>query len=742
VGLRDDDPEAAAAGYAAAVARARALSPVFGVHLSGKPHLDAVLGDTLRSTLQRIVPAASLVLALVLWMAFRRPRGVLVPLVSMLAALLWTFALGARLGYSLNLVTVMVPPLVLTLAFAYCMHVVSEHYTLARERSISARASAAGALAATQVPLLITGITTLAGFLALTLSTIPAIAEFGVLSSLGVLASMVAALVLCPSLLAVLPAPRTLASGAPEQRLPRFASHLSDFDFHHRKAIIATSLVVLALAAAAASRIEIGMNYGATFHPDSAIRRDFHLLNEKLAGANPFALTVRASAHESFREPEALRRLSDLQAWLESQPEVGGTVSAADYVRVLHRAFEGDDPAAFAIPGSRRLVHQLLLFGGSDDLDLLLDPSAREATVFVRSHSQESAEIAALASRVEAHLADPAHGLEGHVGGSLVAASRTIEAISHGQLRSLLAATAVIFIVLSAMFTSLRMGVVALLPNVLIVLIYLGVLGLAGIPLGPTTSLIGCIALGIAVDDTVHYFARFNADAKKAVRKMPATKSALRAVIRPVSFTSLGLCLGFLTLTFSEIQTQVQFGGLAALALAAAWLVDVTLTPALACSVRIVTLWDVLGLDLGQDPTGQIPLFQDLSLREARVVALMGERRVSPAGTQLFKAVDPLDTLIVVTGGELSMYVEEWGQRVRVARLGRGDVVGHGELFAGPVHLDVETDGPVRMLLFTTATLEGLRRRYPRIGAKIYRNLNRVQSRSMNTLLEWLSAER
>ncbi len=731
------DPEGEAA-YAEALDAARSLAPAFDVHVTGKPHLDAALAGMLRDTLVRVVPAAVLLLALVLALAFRRPRGVWVPLVSMGSALLWTLAAAGALGFSLNVVTVTVPPLVLTLAFAYCMHVVSEHYSLARRGVMSARDAVHEAVRAVLVPLTITGITTLAGFLALTLSTVPAIAEFGWLASLGVAASLVAAILLCPALLAILPMPLARAADAPETGLPRLASRISDFDFHNRKAIIATSLAALALCSYGAFQVEVGMNYAETFHEDSILRQDFDVLNERLDGASPVSIALRSRDGSTFHEPAALAAVDTFQRWLATQPDVGGSVSVADYLRILNRAFQGNAPEAFALPESRSLAHQLLMFGGGEDLSLLLDATGQEATVWARVRSQDSSKVAALVSAIETRLAATPE-LEGDVGGSLVVASHTVEAISEGQVRSLLTALVAIFLVLSAMFTSLRMGLVALLPNVLIVAIYLAALGIAGIPLGPTTSLIGCIALGIAVDDTVHYFARFNHDAKQPVREMPATKSALRSVIRPVSFTSLGLCLGFLTLTASEIQTQTQFGGLAALALAAAWAVDMTLTPALACSVRLVTLWDVLRLDLGRDPTREIGLFEGLSLRAARIVALMGERRVAPRGTEVFKAIDVRNTLIVVTEGELTVYYEEFGQRVPVGRLRRGDVIGHGELFAGPLPLEAEAQTPARMLLFTTETLEGLRRRYPRIGAKIYRNLHRLQSHSMRLFAEWLT---
>ena len=128
---------------------------------------------------------------------------------------------------------------------------------------------------------------------------------------------------------------------------------------------------------------------------------------------------------------------------------------------------------------------------------------------------------------------------------------------------SLTLASLAIWAMLALMFTSARAALLAMLPNLLPVGLYFGILGAFDIPLNPTNSLIACIVLGIAVDDTIHFLARFNADARAKANEKAAVKSALASVLRPVTFTVVALCLGFLVFTGSELQNQVQFGLLA-----------------------------------------------------------------------------------------------------------------------------------------------------------------------------------
>ena len=346
-----------------------------------------------------------------------------------------------------------------------------------------------------------------------------------------------------------------------------------------------------------------------------------------------------------------------------------------------------------------------------------------------RTRLHDSAGKSALADRIREHLDELPKHLRGTVTGSIVLFSRSIDDIARGQAQSLGAAVLGIYLILSIMFSSLRIGLVALFPNVLPIAIYFGLLGFSGIALNTTTSLVACIALGIAVDDTVHYFARFNADAKRTANERAATRSALQGVIRPVSLTTLALCAGFLVLLTSEFQRTAEFGALAAFTLAAAWVIDVSLTPALCSGFRIVTLWDVLTLDLGPDPHRSIPLFEGLSVRQARIVALMSNVRDWARGGRLIREGEEGREMYVVIEGTLVASVTHDGHRRELPpKMARGDVVGEGALFAQRRTADVDAETDCRLLSITLEDLERLRVRYPRIAARVFWNLNRVQA--------------
>jgi hypothetical protein len=471
--------------------------------------------------------------------------------------------------------------------------------------------------------------------------------------------------------------------------------------------------------------MQVGTQQIKKFSADAPVRAHFEAVNERLGGVNPLTIVVETDRTEGVKEPENLRALGALQDWLRAQPEVGGSTSLVDYLEVAHRAFQGGD-APLVIPASRALVSQILFAAGGDELGSFVDGPFQSAAIHVRVKVVDSAEVADLTDRIEAQLAGLPEHLRGAVTGSAVVFNEALDEIIRGQALSLVTGLGVIYVILAVMFVSARIGFVALIPNALPIAVYFGLLGWTGITLSPGTSLVAPIVLGIAVDDTIHYFARFIDDAKRKGSERLATASALGAVGRPVTVTAVALCAGFLVLNLSQFETQHELGNLAAATLAFGWLCDMTLTPALCAGLRIVTLWELLSLDLGSEPQRTIALFRGLTPSQARIVALMGSLIPVRAGERLWAAGDPADALYVVIDGTLRASVAAPGGVRELALHERGDVLGEVGLIqhARSADVDVLQDG--RMLRLSKENFEQLSRRYPRIASIVLGNLNEV----------------
>lgn len=707
--------------------------------ITGSPYAKLAISETLIGELGRILPTLLGLVVLLTAATFRTLRGVVLPVATISLAVIWTLGAMGWVGSSLNLVSNLIPGLLITLGFAAALHVVSEYYEMLRRHpahdAASHRAGIAHVLDEMGVAVAVNGITTVLGFASLCTSGVVAVRLFGAWAVVGIVATTVLAMTFLPAALAWAGNPRRVpgAGGAEGGTVDRVAERIARFDVRHRRKIFVAATLVLLLAAFFMTRIEVGTTYIGDFPETSPVRQGYEEITRRLGGTTAFTIVVDADEPGGMVQPENLRALRTLQDWIEAQPEVATTASIADGVALLHHALRGEE-AEEAIPSDPSLVKQLLLFGGDDVARGFVDRSQRSASILVRSNVSDSKPVRAFLERLDARLAELPRRVQARATGDLVLLNRTVDAIAIGELQSLGTAFLTIFLTLSAMLTSFRVGLLALLPNLLPVAIYYGTLGLLEIPLNLSTSLIGSIALGIAVDDTVHYLARFNLEARRLGDETEATVATLKSVIRPVTWTTVGLCLGFLSFLLAETKSQQQFGVLAAFTMAIAWSLELTLSPALSSSLRLVTLWDLLSLDLGASPERQIPLFDGLRPRQARIFALMANIVSLPAGQRLFVEGDPGDAMYVVVEGELVASLDREGRHIELSRMRRGDTVGEVALFHGARTADVDVATDARLLRFGDTDLERLGRRYPRIAAKVYRNLNRiVAQRVVNT---------
>ncbi|MES0873412.1 MMPL family transporter [Sinimarinibacterium thermocellulolyticum] len=706
-------------------ALAQELTGAQRVWVTGSPVIKAATTDAILRTLKFTIPAIFVLVVALLLVAFRSLPTVLFAALTVAISVLWTLAVAAALELPLNLVTALVPVLVATLCLAYTVHVLAEYFHPKRDEG--RRERLARVYRRMGASLTLSGATTVAGFLALVPGSLPAVAQFAALSSLGVGFSALLALLFLPALLSLV-GPRGRRRPLGEAMFARKARRIAVFDLKWRNWIIAIAVLTLPVDLYFASKIRVGTEYIGGFDADARVRVDYEAINTAFNGANLVSILIETHVDDALTSPALIHEIESLQTWLEAQPEVGATVSYVDHLKLINRNLNDGDPAFHRIPDDATAVKQLLVFGGSDEIHRVIDSRLRTALIAVRIKVDGSIQIADFVARTEARLRQMSPPLNGRVTGGPVLATRTVNEIASGQLTSLLVAFAMIWAMLTLMFTSVRSALLAMLPNALPVALYFGTLGALGITLNPTTSLIACVVLGIAVDDTIHFLTRFNHDARAKANEKAAVKSALAAVLRPVTFTTVALALGFLVFTGSELRNQVQFGALAAFTIVLAWISDITLTPALGSRLRIVTLWDILRLDLGQSPQHTIPLFSGLSLRQARLFALMSKLERHPAGARVISQGDSARDIYVVIDGTLQVWVERNGERKALAVMTRGAVMGEAGYFGQRRTANVDALTPVRLLRFDSQDLERLRLRYPRIAAVIYRNLNRIQA--------------
>jgi predicted RND superfamily exporter protein len=555
-------------------------------HVAGRPHIKDRVYHLMLDDMRLLIPIALLVVAVGLGIVFGTRRGVTLPLSVISLATLWTFGAMATLELPLTVLTTLLAPTLAAVGSVYGIHVIAQYEEEALHAS-GPREAALSTLEQLRLPVLVAGFTTMIGFGALLITEVPAVFEVGSFAVLGIASITLLSLVGMPAALAFMPlrpagAGTRLAAQIATTLDARLES-LAGFSARHSRTILVVFGVVFAGCLASIPNIVVDTDYLSFFDEDSPIRQEFEAVDRLLAGAIPLYVSLQGEGAGAFREPEALRAIERIQQQAETSPHVRRTLSMPDTVRVMNRAMAADDPAEERIPDSRGGVAELVFLAPKGHLDRYSNVNHSRANVLVRTGAVGTAAVGEVVAHLERALADAGlpDGVSGVVTGNALLLAHSADGIAAAQPKTIGLAALAIFVLVSISFRSPRLGVVAMVPNLVPVVIYFGGLGLGLAPLSLPTSLIGSVALGISIDDTAHFLVRYGKERRNGLSPEAAAEVSGRRIGRAISITSLMLIAGFGVVALSGFATLQQFGLLTAGTMAVCLINDLVLLPAL-----------------------------------------------------------------------------------------------------------------------------------------------------------------
>jgi uncharacterized protein len=729
---------------------------------TGAAHVKRAAVELMRHDLERFTPVALALMLLVFWLSFRTVRGVMLPMLAVALALVWTLGIIVLAGKALTLGTSILPPLLLVVGSSYAIHVMARYYEQvglgAPPDEIVVRA-----FGRVWLPLTISALVTIVGFGSLMTNRITAIWDLGLFAVVGIACLTVTCLTFLPAALQLMPARlRSARAGRISPRLADNLRRLGEHAYAHRRRILLVSLAVSLVALAGVRRIAVDSDFLSYFDDDAEVRRANLTINREIVGSNPFYIVIDGGAPGVMRRWEVLKLVKDLQGFVATLPGITSSISIVDYLEVLEsglgRQAEGGDlvvnDAGDIVPADvpkpfwqdpRNLAPVLQLVDSSPaTFRSVVSADFSKASILVRTNLSGSHRVEQTLDTIRRWVAErfPA-GIHVTPTGTLVLMTGTTSDIVAGQIKSLTLALAVIFAVMSAMFLSLKIGLYAMLPNLVPIIIFFGVMGWLGIWLNIGTSLIAAIALGIAVDSTIHYMARLNLELRGETDQAAAVVRALRTVGVPIVYTTIALFFGFLTFTLSSFVPIQNFGVLAGITMVTAAGANLILLPALLTTTKIITLWDLVGVKLGSDPARTIPLFAGLRPAQARIVVLMGEIKRFRPGETIVRKGERGDEMYVIIEGRTQVLAGDGGARRPIAEHRRGDVFGEMALVRHDVRsADVVAGSEVEVLAVDERFLARIQNRYPRIASKVFLNLTRILSDRLQQMNERFVAAR
>ncbi len=542
--------------------------------VSGVPVFRTEVNLRTRNELGVFVPVTVAVMVLLLFLAFRSARAVVVPLaVSGVSVLL----LGGFMGWAgipLSAPTMILPPVLLAVGCAYTMHLLSEIQQGDEVHGL------AEAIKEVSRPIVLSGFTTVIGFASTAIVPIEAVQRVGLLGSLGTLVTCAATIGLGGAIVSL-----WRGKQSPNTFLDSLRTRVSPYVFERVRnnclRVIGIWGLVFGLGVIGAQKLHVESDVVIWFPRGTEVRDAYEGIKAHLSGISPVNIVIEGKDGTSVSAPEVVAAIYGLGEFLSSLPDVGKVLSVADPLRDLHAGFANGDGQV--LPSDHASIEQyLLLLEGTERLGDVITSDRSAGNVLLRVNDNGSRNLLEVAESAESWWRkNGVAGFSAHATGSMFEIARSEEAIALGQTQSLGLDVIVIALILLLALGGLRLAALALIPNILPIGLMFGFMGFAGISLDLGTVFVSNLAVGIAVDETIHLVTAFRRNKARGSTAEVALRSAMDTVVPALLLTTAVIAAGFLVLALSDFRFTSNLGLLTAAVMVLCVASNLTLLPAL-----------------------------------------------------------------------------------------------------------------------------------------------------------------
>ena len=533
------------------------------------------------------LPASLALMALILGVLIRGIAGVAATGTVIVFSILASIGLGGWAGLPFSPPISPAPTIVLMIVVANCVHLLvtlQQHMRAGHSK----RDAIVHSVSLNLHPVFLASLTTALGFLSMNFSEVPPYRHLGNFVAFGIGMSFVLSVTFLPAVLSLLP----VRPGSDRRLVGPLLGSMADFALRRRKALLWGWVVVVIAMIVAIPRNELNDVLVHFFDESVEFRRDTDFMDERLSGNTVLDYSLEAADAGGVTDPEFLAEVSDFAEWFREQPSVRHVSVITDTFRQLNQSMHGDDSAYYRIPESRELAAQYLLLYELSlpqglDLNNQMDTLRSATRMTVSSTTLYSQDLLDLNARADAWLKENAPRI---VGVNSSGPSALFAYIGQRNIRAMLLGTIVVLVAISAILLaalrSLRLGLVSIVPNLLPAVMGFGVWGLTVGQVGLSLSVVVAMTIGIVVDDTVHFLAKYRR-ARREYGRDPeqAVHYAFETAGRALFTTTVVLVAGFLIFAFSPFLPTAQVGILTAMVIGFALIADLSLLPALLLAI-------------------------------------------------------------------------------------------------------------------------------------------------------------
>jgi len=542
------------------------------IYYGGMPVTLYELSRIIRRDINSIAPLAFIMISLMLLAGFRSFRGVALPMLTVLIAIIWTMGLITMLGYEITMLTNIIPVILLAVGSAYTIHVIN---AVTSEYSNNPDNALKRAIGYITIPVILAGITTILGFVSFIAgSYLVMITEFGIFSAAGILFSMLLSISFVPAVMAVLEKSKNIKAKTQKVTLfDRIPAYLAGVIFKHKTIVIIIWAAIFAVSIYGMTMIERRVDLVDYFKKDNIVRKGEELLTGQFNGSNPLYVNFQGNV----QHPDLLKLMSETQDYMAQFYYIPYSQSVADLIKQMNDAMgEGK-----IIPDDAIKIAQLwFLLEGQEIMEQLVSPDLSEGVIQAYVTSGELDVLTEIESEFSEYVsANSTEEIKLSFTGIPVMLKRLDESLIRSQTYSLIIAMVLVILMVSALLGSLKRGLTAVVPIGLTLVVLFGLMGMTRTPLDIATVLSGSVTIGIGIDYAIHFISRFSEGRKLKLDIQSSLERSIRISGKAIFINMLSVSAGFAMLAFSDLVPLQRFGILLAFTMIVSGMASLTLLP-------------------------------------------------------------------------------------------------------------------------------------------------------------------
>jgi predicted RND superfamily exporter protein len=556
--------------------------PEIEIQLSGMIMMNSSFTESALKDFSTLVPLMFVVIAVAMVFLLKTISGSIATMIIVVVSIISAMGIAGWMGFFLTSPSASAPTIIVTLAVADCIHILTT-FLYEMRHGMEKRQAIVESMRVNFQPILLTSVTTAIGFLSMNFSDSPPFRDLGNIVAMGVMLAFFFSITLFPALLSVLPVKVT-----PEaERKGDLMATIADVVIAKRKILFPASIAVIIALSAFVPQNTLNDNFVKYFDETVPFRQATDFMEERLSGLMTQGIQVDSKESGGINNPDYLKVLADFSEWMREQPETENINVLSDVIKRLNKNMHGDNPSYYSLPADRELAAQYLLLYELSlpyglDLNNQIDVDKASSRIMVTTKNLTSEQNIAVENRISQWFETHAPNYT-----TTIASPNLMFAhIGQRNIYSMLLGTTVALVLISLLLgfalRSVKFGFISLIPNLIPATMGFGIWYLIDGQIGLALSVVTGMTLGIVVDDTVHFLSKYlRARRIKNKTTEESVRYAFASVGRALWITTFVLIAGFMVLAQSSFKLNADMGFLTAITIGIALIVDFVFLPPL-----------------------------------------------------------------------------------------------------------------------------------------------------------------